>query len=195
MKKFFLILPATVFCSCGGFSKKVPAAFTSPEAAELAQMAAAEATGISAEKLTDLSPQQIETLRSLSSQQVAKLMGVNKTELQSQLSEISAANDISPETLETEIPVALKAGMTKEQVRAVLGRPSYQYSLGGEETWVYEKTGFVKKQIQSTGLNLVPFIGPVTSLVGNVLESPAKETKAAVTFDADEKVISGKMNQ
>lgn len=89
----------------------------------------------------------------------------------------------STKTSSTAAAPAVKAGMTRDQVKEALGKPAYMYSLGEEETWVYSEGSTRLSLTKDTSINMLPIAGPIISLVGKVKPKP-KAAKAEVTFNA-----------
>ena len=83
--------------------------------------------------------------------------------------------------------VALKRGMTQDEVTTALGKPSYKYALNEQETWVYTEGNPRTAKLKSTSLNMVPIAGPVISYVGS-RNPKTNAVKAAVVFGKDNKV-------
>gem|GEM_PF-4785038 len=160
-----------------------------PQALELAKV-----TGLEAPQLKKLSVPEIAKLRALKAPQLAELKGLKGSAFNKKLGTLDVTKVPWWKTPFVNEPVytELKKGMTQDEVTKALGRPSYKYTIGGEETWVFENSNFVMKKIKSTAVNLIPAVGPATTLVGGLRNSPAKTTKAAVTFNSAGKVIAAK---
>jgi len=190
-------------------SSSVPESFANKEAAKAAAIETAKSTGLKASDLAGLSPKEFAVLEKLPADKIAQLKGLKGKALAAKLGEISAPELEKikvPEVPKVEVPKvpgldgltsqaappALKKGMTQQEVKTALGRPSYKYNVAGEETWVFENSNFVTKQVKTAGVNLVPLVGPAATLMGSFRDSPAKPTKAAVTFDPEGKVNSFK---
>ncbi len=162
---------------------------TKPQALELAKL-----TGLEAPQFKKLSLPEIAKLRALKAPQLAELEGLKGAAFNKKLGTIQPPNlpwyksPFSTQPAYAEI----KKGMTQEEVSQALGRPSYKYAISGEETWVFENTNFIMKKVKSTAINMVPAIGPATTLIGGLRQGPAKASKAAVTFDSAGKVIEAK---
>jgi len=90
---------------------------------------------------------------------------------------------------QVEAPVKVEKGMTADEVKSVLGKPNYQYALAGEEVWVYENKSYIRGVVASTAVNMVPVVGPTSSLLGN-LSPKTQAAKSVVTFDGEGKVTS-----
>ena len=88
---------------------------------------------------------------------------------------------------QAEAPVKVEKGMTADEVKSALGKSNYQYALAGEEVWVYENKSYLRGVVTSTAVNMVPVVGPASSLLGN-LSPKTQAAKSVVTFDAEGKV-------
>lgn len=85
-------------------------------------------------------------------------------------------------------PVALKKGMSKDDILGSLGKPSYQYAIKEKEVWVYENCNLFIDKAKETALNMVPVVGPAATLIKD-LHPKTQSAKAEVTFDCKGKVI------
>ena len=78
--------------------------------------------------------------------------------------------------------------MCKEDILCALGTPSYQYAIKDKEVWVYEDCNLLVDKAKETAFNMVPVVGPATSLVKS-LNPKTEKAKAEVTFNCKGKVI------
>ena len=168
--------------------------FTGGQLSKTQALELATATGLQSTQLKNLSVPEIAKLQALEAPQLAELKGLKGSAFDTKLASLEAPKTpwYKAPFVNTPAYTTIERGMTQEQVTAALGRPSYKYRIGTEETWVFENSNFVMDKIKSTALNMVPVAGPASTFAGSLRQSAAKSSKAAITFDASGKVIEGK---